>query len=153
MLKNAENQVVILKYANHRLYDTSVSRYVRIDDLSMMVKHNIDFRVVNATNGQDITRVTLIQVILEFESEDRGLLPISVLRQLIQVYVDCLEPILSRYLELTMDAFFSHQGSAEGALGASLDNILSIANTQSDYHLRQIRTEFDQLTAKLNRLR
>ena len=70
--------------------------YVTIDDLSMMVKDNIDFRVVDTTNGQDITRVTLVQVILEIESEGRGLLPISVLRQLIQVYGDCLEPILSR---------------------------------------------------------
>ena len=65
MLKHAENQVVIRKYANRRLYDTSVSRYVTIDDLGMMVKDNIDFRVVDATNGQDITRVTLVQIILE----------------------------------------------------------------------------------------
>tara|TARA_Y100000991_G_scaffold181791_1_gene144779 strand:- start:92 stop:487 length:396 start_codon:yes stop_codon:yes gene_type:complete len=129
MLKHAENQVVIRKYANLRPYNTSVSRYVTIDDLGMMVKDNIDFRVVNATNGQDITRVTLVQVILEIESEGRGLLPIRVLRQLIQVYGDRLEPILSRYLERTMDAFFNHQSSAEDTLGASLDNILSGANT------------------------
>ena len=152
MLKHAENQVVILKYAYHRLYDTSVSRYVRIDDLSIMVKDNINFRVVDATNGQDITRVTLVQVILEIESEGRGLLPINVLKQLIQVYGDRMEPILSRYLERTMDAFFNHQGSAEDALGASLDNILSCANTQSDDRLRLIRTEFNQLKAKLDRL-
>ena len=69
MLKHAENQVVIRKYANRRLYDTSASRYVTIDDLSMMVKDNIDFRVVDVTNGHDITRVTLVQVILEIESE------------------------------------------------------------------------------------
>ena len=152
MLKHAANQVVIRKYANRRLYDTSASRYVTIDDLSMMVRDNIDFRVVDSTNGQDITRVTLVQVILEIESEGRSLLPISVLRQLIQVYGDRLEPILSRYLERTMDAFFSHQGVAEDALGASLDNILSGANTPNDDRLRLIRTEFDQLKAKLDLL-
>ena len=48
MLKLAENQAVIRKYANRRLYDTSASRYVTIDDLCMMVKDNIDFRVVDA---------------------------------------------------------------------------------------------------------
>ena len=153
MLKHAENQAVIRKYANRRLYDTSASRYVTIDDLSMMVKDNIDFRVVDATNGQDITRVTLVQIILEIESQGHGLLPISVLRQLIQVYGDRMEPIVSRYLErTTMDAFFNHQGSAEDALGASLDNILSGANTANDDHLRLIRTEFNQLKAKLDRL-
>ena len=152
MLKLAENQALIRKYANRRLYDTSTSRYVTIDDLCMMVKENIDFRVVDATNGQDITRITLVQIILEIESEGHGLLPVSVLRQLIQVYGGRMEPILSRYLERTMDAFFNQQGSAEDALGASLDNILSGANTTNDDHLRLIRTEFDQLKAKLDRL-
>ena len=152
MLKHAENQAVIRKYANRRLYDTSASRYVTIDDLSMMVKENIDFRVVDATNGQDITRVTLVQIILEIESEGYGLLPISVLRQLIQACGSRVQPIVSRYLERTMDAFFNHQGSAEDALGASLDNILSGANASNDDHLRVIRTEFDQLKAKLDRL-
>ena len=152
MLKHADNQVVIRKYANRRLYDTSASRYVTIDDLSMMVKDNIDFRVVDVKNGHDITRVILVQVILEIESEGHGLLPISVLRQLIQVYGDRLEPILSRYLERTMDAFFNHRSSAEDALGASLDNIRSGANAPNEDHLRLIRTEFDQLKAKLDRL-
>lgn len=153
MLKHAEDRTVIRKYANRRLHDTSASRYVTIDDLSMMVKDNIDFRVVDATSGQDITRVTLIQIILENESEGHGLLPISVLRQLIQVYGDRMEPIVSRYLERTMDAFFNQRESAEDALGASLDNILSGVNTPIDDHLRLIRTEFDQLKAKLDRLR
>ena len=152
MLKHAENQVVILKYAYHHLYDTSVSRYVTIDDLSIMVKDNINFRVVDATNGLDITRVTLIQVILEIELEGQGLLPITVLRQLIQVYGNRMERILSRYLERTMDALSNHQGSAEDTLGASLDNILNGSNTQSVDHLRLIRTEFDQFKAKLDRL-
>ena len=80
------------------------------------------------------------------------MLPISVLRQLIQVYGDRMEPIVSRYLVRTMDAFFNQQGSAEDALGASLDNILSGVNTPNDDHLRLIRTEFDQLKAKLDRL-
>jgi len=94
----------------------------------------------------------LVQVVLEIESEGRGLLPISCLRQLIQVYGDRLDPILSRYLERTMDAVFNHQGIVEDVLGAILDNILSCANTQNDDHLRLNRTEFDQLKAKLDRL-
>ena len=77
MLKHAENQVVIRKYANRRLYDTSVSRYVTIDDLSMMVKDNIDFRVVDATNGQDITRVTLVQIILELSRTAKDCCPLE----------------------------------------------------------------------------
>ena len=93
---DAENQAINRKYASRRLYDTSASRYKTIDDLSMVVKENIDFHVVDATNGQDITRVTLVQIILEIESEGYGLLSIRFLRQLIQVCGDRMEPILSR---------------------------------------------------------
>ena len=152
MPKQAANQVVIRKYANRRLYDTSASRYVTIDDLTIMVKNNIDFRVVDVTSGKDLTRFILVQIILEIESKGHGLLPIGVLQQLIRFYGDRMEPILSRYLERTMDAFLNHQGRAEDALGASLDNIRSGANNPTEDHLRLIRTEFDQLKAKLDRL-
>ena len=81
--KQAANQVVIRKYANRRLYDTNASRYVTIDDLKLMVKNSLDFRVVDAKNGQDLTRFTLVQIILEIESEGHKLLPIGVLQQLI----------------------------------------------------------------------
>ena len=123
-----------------------------IDDVSTMVKDNIDFRVVDATNGQSITKVTLVQIILEIESGGHGLLPISVLRQLIQMYGSRMQPIVSRYLERTMDAFFNQSGNAEDAPRASLDNILRGANTPTDDHLRLICTEFDHLKTKLDRL-
>ena len=152
MSKQATNQVIIRKYANRRLYDTNESRYVTIEDLTIMVKSGVDFSVVDVVNGKDLTRFTLIQIILEIESKDHRLLPISVLRQLIRFYGDRMEPILSRYLERTMDAFLNHNGHAEDALGASLDNIRSGADANNDDHLALIRSEFNQLKAKLDRL-
>jgi polyhydroxyalkanoate synthesis repressor PhaR len=157
--KQAAHQVVIRKYANRRLYDTNASRYVTIDDLKLMVKNNLDFRVVDATNSQDLTRFTLVQIILEIESEGHKLLPVGVLQQLIRFYGDKMEPILSRYLERSMNAFLDHQGQAEDALGASFDAIRSSGdgtatanNVTSTDNLKLIRDEFDQLKAKLDRL-
>ena len=152
MPKQAVNQVVIRKYSNRRLYNTSASRYVTIEDLTTMVKKNIDFRVIDVKSGHDLTRFTLIQIILEIESEGHRLLPIGVLQQIIRFYGDRMEPILSRYLERTMEAFLDHKGRAEDALGASLDNIRSGANSRTEDHLQSIRDDFDLLKAKLDRL-
>ena len=152
MPKQAANQVIIRKYANRRLYDTNASRYVTIDDLTVMVKDSVDFRVVDVTSGKDLTRFTLVQIILEIESKGHKLLPIAVLQQLIRFYGDRMEPILSRYLERTMNAFLNHNGRAEDALGASLDNIRSGAEANNDDNLTLIRDEFNQLKAKLDRL-
>ena len=147
-----QDMIVIRKYANRRLYDTNASRYVTIDDLATMVKADINFRVVDVASGQDLTRFTLVQIILDIESEGHQMLPIGVLRQLIRFYGDRMEPILSRYLERTMNAFLNHQNRAEDALGASLDSIRSGAEAAGTEHLRLIRDEFDQLKAKLDRL-
>ena len=63
-----------------------------------------------------------------------------------------MAPILSRYLEPSMDAFFNNLSSADDAVEAGLDNIRSGANTLGDDHPHLIRTEFDRLKAKLDRL-
>ena len=152
MPKQVANQVVIRKYANRRLYNTNASRYVTIDNLTLMVKDGVDFRVFDAESGKDLTRFTLVQIILEIESKGHELLPISVLQQLIRFYGDRMEPILSRYLERTMDAFLNNKGEAEEALGASLDSIRSGADANNEDHLALIRREFNQLMAKLDRL-
>jgi polyhydroxyalkanoate synthesis repressor PhaR len=147
-----QDPILIRKYANRRLYDTSQSRYVTIEDLTVMVKNDIEFKVIDTASGADLTRFTLVQIILDIESEGHKMLPIGVLRQLICFYGDRMEPILSRYLERAMNAFLTHQTRAEDALGASLDSIRSDADKNTPDHLRLIRDEFDQLKAKLDRL-
>jgi len=147
-----QDPILIRKYANRRLYDTSQSRYVTIEDLTAMVKNHIEFKVIDIASGADLTRFTLVQIILDIESEGHKMLPIGVLRQLICFYGDRMEPILSRYLERAMNAFLTHQTRAEDALGASLDSIRSDADKDTPDHLRLIRDEFDQLKAKLDRL-
>ncbi len=76
--------VVIKKYANRRLYNTSTSTYVTLDDLSTMVKAGTDFLVYDAKTGEDITRSVLTQIIFEEENKGTNLLPINFLRQLIR---------------------------------------------------------------------
>ena len=50
-----DGRVVIKKYANRRLYNTATSSYVTLDDLSGMVRSDIDFVVYDAKSGEDIT--------------------------------------------------------------------------------------------------
>ena len=58
-------QAVIKKYPNRRLYHTGERRYVNLEDIERLVRDDVDFRVVDATTGQDLTRRILSQVILE----------------------------------------------------------------------------------------
>lgn len=106
---NGDGPVVIKKYANRRLYDTSSSAYVTLDDLSAMVRSGVDFVVKDAKTGDDITRNVLTQIIFEQESRGENLLPIDFLRQLIGFYGNSMQAILPSYLDMSMDAFSRQQ--------------------------------------------
>lgn len=106
----ADDLIVIKKYANRRLYDTSTSAYVTLEHLSTLVRDGKDFVVQDAKTGVDLTRSVLAQIIFEQENRKDGVLPVSFLRQLIQFYGDSFQSMLPAYLELSMQSFATHQG-------------------------------------------
>ena len=103
--------VIIKKYANRRLYDTSASRYVTLDHLRELVRANTDFKVVDAKSGEDLTRSVLAQIIFEEESKGEGenLLPVEFLRQLIGFYGDSMQAFVPGYLRLSMENLAKQQ--------------------------------------------
>lgn len=109
--------VVVKKYANRRLYDTSTSAYVTLEDLSALVKRGQDFVVQDARTGEDLTRQVLTQIIVEEESRGESLLPIQFLRQLIRFYGGRGPALLPSYLEMSLDAFARHQETLRDAFG------------------------------------
>ena len=109
--------VVIKKYANRRLYNTSTSAYVTLEHLSQMVKDKTDFVVYDAKTGDEITRSVLTQIIFEEESKGgQTLLPIPFLRQLISFYGDSLQGVVPQYLEMSMAQFARNQEQMRGYL-------------------------------------
>ncbi len=106
---NQAEPVVVKKYANRRLYNTSTSAYVTLDDLSQMVKDDEHFVVYDAKSGEDITRSVLTQIIFEEESKGQNLLPINFLRQLIGFYGDSMQAFVPSYLEFSLESLTREQ--------------------------------------------
>lgn len=105
----AHEKIVIKKYANRRLYDTSASAYVTLEHLSELTRQGKEFIVQDAKTGEDLTRAVLAQIIFEQENKKEGVLPVSFLRQLIQFYGDNFQTMLPAYLELSMKTFNQQQ--------------------------------------------
>jgi polyhydroxyalkanoate synthesis repressor PhaR len=101
--RSAESAVVIKKYANRRLYNTSTSTYVTLDDLATMVKAGTNFVVFDAKTGEEITRSVLTQIIFEEENKGTNLLPINFLRQLIRFYGDSMQAFVPGFLEFSLE--------------------------------------------------
>jgi len=101
--------IIIKKYANRRLYDTSTSSYVTLDHLSDLVREGRDFEVRDAKTGEDLTRQVLTQIIFEQETKGPGALPLNFLRQLIGFYGGGAQTFLPAFLDMSMNAFSDAQ--------------------------------------------
>lgn len=76
---------VIKRYANRKLYDTQAKQYVTLEDISHKIRRREEIQVIDNVTGEDITAITLSQIIFEQEKKAGGYLPRSVLTNLIQV--------------------------------------------------------------------
>jgi polyhydroxyalkanoate synthesis repressor PhaR len=75
---------LVKRYSNRKLYDTSESRYVTLEEISRWVKAGEDVKIVENESGEDLTAVTFAQIILEEERKKNGYLSLPLLRNLIQ---------------------------------------------------------------------
>lgn len=87
---------VIKRYANRKLYDTDAKRYVTLDDLAAFIRAGEEVRVVDHVTGEDLTSVTLMQVIFEEEKKIGGLLPQVMLTRLIRAGGSTVNTLRSR---------------------------------------------------------
>src|SRR4030081_1853237 len=74
---------VIKRYTNRKLYDTVESRYVTLDEIAQMIKGGAEVKVLDNRTKEDLTSVTLAQIIFE-EEKKRSQMPLGVLREIIR---------------------------------------------------------------------
>jgi len=129
---SGDDAVVIKKYANRRLYNTSSSSYVTLDDLSLMVKDGVDFIVQDAKTGENITRQVLTQIIFEEEAKGQNLLPVDFLRQLIRFYGDSMQAFVPSYLQFSMENLTrEHERLREQMMGPTGNEMLKTMEDQA----------------------
>lgn len=122
-MKSAE--ILIKKYGNRRLYDTAGSRYVNLDDLAEHIRAGREVRVVDANTGQDLTRVTLTQIITEDAKDKPTGLPLELLRQLILASDEVRQEFLMWYLKSAFDTYQKLQDTVQNRLSEVQSAVLS----------------------------
>lgn len=75
---------LIKRYTNRKLYDTERSCYVTLDEIAEMVREGDEVQIIDNRTGDDLTTVTLAQIVYEEEKKDRRVLPLQTLRMIIQ---------------------------------------------------------------------
>ena len=96
--------VVVRKYENRRLYDTSSSRYVNLPEIAQLIREGVEVQVVDAKSGEDITRVILTQIIHEDARQKKGELPLPFLRELVVASDRAFRDFVAWYAEAALSA-------------------------------------------------
>jgi polyhydroxyalkanoate synthesis repressor PhaR len=99
---------VVKRYSNRKLYDTQESRYITLDEIQDMIRAGREIQVVDAVTGDDLTCVTLTQIILEGEKHHRGTLPASFLHQLIK-HGEAWQDFAQRSMKASLEGIVSSQ--------------------------------------------
>ncbi|MGH7308228.1 MAG: polyhydroxyalkanoate synthesis regulator DNA-binding domain-containing protein [Candidatus Rokuibacteriota bacterium] len=102
----------IKRYSNRKLYDTQESRYVTLEEIEEMIRAGKEVSVVDAATGDDLTSVTLTQIILENERNHRSALPAGFLHQLIK-HGEAWQDFVQRSMRSSLEGIVSNQREME----------------------------------------
>lgn len=164
--ESSQPPLVIKKYSDRRLYDSSASRYVKLEDIARMVRDGAEVKVVDARTGKDLTHLVLTQIILEHARERETALPLHFLQQLVRASDHATHEFLSWYLNSTLELFQKVQSrlrtripEAKAVVARPIEFIRSLlgehpwppsAAAPGSAEVERLRRRIEELEARLN---
>ena len=97
--------VVVKKYSNRRLYDTSASVYITLDQVAQIIRDGRDVRVVEVGSGDDVTAYILTQILLEEAKKKKFLLPVNLLHMMLRYGDNIMDDFFDQHLSQTIGSY------------------------------------------------
>jgi polyhydroxyalkanoate synthesis repressor PhaR len=148
--------VLIKKYPNRRLYNTSSRAYVNLNDLAALIRKGEEIQVVDAKTGEDITRVVLTQIIVEDAKDAPTGLPLELLRQLIKASDRAGQEFIMWYLKSAFDTYEKVQDAVQDRLkdvgSAALSPLNLVKNLLTPEPGPKAEDELEQLRRRVAEL-
>jgi polyhydroxyalkanoate synthesis repressor PhaR len=116
---------LIRKYANRRLYDSTDSRHVTLEDIRKLVASGINVKVIDDKSGEELTRAVLLQIIAEQEQFGQPVLSIQLLEGIIRFYGNPVQEMLSRYLEQSLGNVLRQQQTLQAEIAKTMGTPLT----------------------------
>ena len=97
--KTQNEFILIKKYSNRRLYNSSKTKYIHFKELFELIKNNIDFKIEDHKTGEDLTQEILLQTIFEFKNTSKNVFTVSFIKKLFLILNKNNSDEISIYLE------------------------------------------------------
>ena len=108
--------VLIKRYANRKLYNTQTSRYITLKGIAELLEEDEEVQVIDNESGEDITSVTLSQILVDTERSNRAV-PGNLLSELVQRGGDALYGALRRSMGDASEGLDDFQRNVRRVLG------------------------------------
>lgn len=109
----APKPIIIKRYQNRKLYDTRNSSYVTLEDIGMLIRKGEDVRVLDNKTKEDLTSVTLMQILFEEEKKQRSLLPLHFLKKVIQEGSGAIVEFFTKTTDSVQSTLYTAKEGAE----------------------------------------
>lgn len=152
----AGEPILIKRYENRKLYDSSRSTYVTLEEIAGLIREGKEVRVVDAKTSEDLTKNTLALIILEGERQKKNLLPLSFMYHLIK-YGESIQGVFQEYLSSGFEAFLASQQEAHKQLQELTEGRIAKQSTISEPAAERggeasLKDEVDKLKQRLEQL-
>jgi polyhydroxyalkanoate synthesis regulator phasin len=145
----APERHIIKKYANRKLYDTRTSSYITLEGIAGLVREGHEIKVVDRETGQELTQVTLSQIVLS--EEKRGpshLIDGSALQERGQALLDYVRKTLNVPSDL-VNQMERRRGDLESVIDEAIEQALRRLRIPSHTDIDKINKRLDRLSTQL----
>ncbi len=129
---------LIKRYANRKLYDTTRSSYVTLDEIAEMIGEGDEIRIIDNRSKEDLTAVTMAQILVEQEKRQKRSGPLTHLRDLIQQSGD----LFQRTTRVVTEPVTQVRTTIEGSVG----RLIRSGEERAEETREQLRGWFEHQT-------
>jgi polyhydroxyalkanoate synthesis repressor PhaR len=133
---------VIKRYTNRKLYDTVESRYVTLDEIAEMIKAGADVKIIDNRTKEDLTSITLAQIIFE-EEKKTSKMSLETLRDLIRHGGE----VAQRLVEGTQAELRGRVEAVRAAAEQRVQNLLTRGQATSDRAKEMVQASQEAMAA------
>jgi polyhydroxyalkanoate synthesis repressor PhaR len=138
---------VIKRYTNRKLYDTEESRYVTLDEIARMIKGGAEVKIVDNRTKEDLTSVTLAQIIFE-EEKKTSKVSLDMLKDLIRYGGE----VAQRFVEGTQAELRGKVEAVRAAAEQRVQNLITRSQDTRDRAMELVQSSQEAMLALQRRV-
>jgi polyhydroxyalkanoate synthesis repressor PhaR len=146
---------LIKKYHNRKLYDTKSRRYITLERIGELVRDGEDIHVIDRQSGEDLTSITLSQILLDVERKKPGAVSEKMLQQLVkgpEALIGAVRQSITAGQELIQRAEERVVQAPEAAIEEALERTLRRLNIPSQRDFERFERRLRELSQRVDRL-